>query len=816
MAADRHDLIRSVAAALLLTIAAPLAAAAPAIDLPAGRLGEAVMALGAQAGVSIVVDDAALWRRPVPALRGHMGVKLALRRLLGDAPAEIRAAGPDGWRIVARAAPVRAASAADPAAATEPERPIIVTASKRDIPLKDFPGTATVIEGADLSFGGTQGTDAILARLATVSSTHLGAGRNKLFIRGIADSSFTGPTQSTVGQYLGDIRLSYNAPDPDLRLYDVASVEVLEGPQGTLYGAGSLGGIIRTVGNAPVPYAEGAVWAGVSATQHGAPGADLGGMVNLPLAAGVGLRVVGYGISDGGYIDDTLTGDKNVNRTRTAGGRATLRLEPAEGWTIDLGGVIQTIDGDDSQYADKGAPRLTRASQVPQGFNADYRLAQLVVTREWDTLRLRSSTGLADQTLSERYDASLPTAPVIAQVRATSPGVIFFPAILPASPGEVRLFTQHNDTRFFSTETRLWQPMEDRFGWVIGLSYIHNRTKLERTLGPPGEPVPVTGVTNRIGEFTLYGEASYRPLPALTITAGARYTRARLSGDGQGMTIFTPPTLTVADQLARQSTVAARTEQSLLPSVAVTANLLEKLTLYTRYQEGFRPGGLAVESDYVTRFQNDHVATTELGLRYGAPGRDPVDLTASISHTLWRDIQADFIDSFGLPSTANIGDGRIWSVSATGGWQPVPDLRLDVGATLNSSRITSPSANNLTIALSRMSRVPNVARFAGRIGFDWRRPLSDDVDMHLGGWVRYVGRSRLGIGPILGEEQGNYVDTGLNMRVGRPNLGVTLGLTNLTDEVGNRFALGTPFRIGKSQITPLRPRTVRLGLDAAF
>src|SRR3546814_5101990 len=93
--------------------------------------------------------------------------------------------------------------------------------------------------------------DSILSRTASVSSTHLGPGRNKLFIRGIADSSFTGPTQSTVGQYFGDIRLSYNAPDPDLRLYDIDNVEILEGPQGTLYGAGSLGGIIPVRSESP-------------------------------------------------------------------------------------------------------------------------------------------------------------------------------------------------------------------------------------------------------------------------------------------------------------------------------------------------------------------------------------------------------------------------------------------------------------------------------------------------------------------------------------------------------------------------------------
>src|SRR3546814_20550030 len=91
-----------------------------------------------------------------------------------------------------------------------------------------FPSTTLFrsLDGGDLAFGGERGMDSILSRTASVSSTHLGPGRNKLFIRGIADSSFTGPTQSTVGQYFGDIRLSYNAPDPDLRLYDIDNVEI--------------------------------------------------------------------------------------------------------------------------------------------------------------------------------------------------------------------------------------------------------------------------------------------------------------------------------------------------------------------------------------------------------------------------------------------------------------------------------------------------------------------------------------------------------------------------------------------------------------
>jgi len=85
-----------------------------------------------------------------------------------------------------------------------------------------------------------------------LASTNLGTGRNKIFIRGVADSSFNGPSQSIVGQYLGDVRLTFNAPDPDLELYDIARVEVLEGPQGTLYGAGSLGGVVRVCPARPI------------------------------------------------------------------------------------------------------------------------------------------------------------------------------------------------------------------------------------------------------------------------------------------------------------------------------------------------------------------------------------------------------------------------------------------------------------------------------------------------------------------------------------------------------------------------------------
>ncbi len=795
-----------------LAVAAPAQAGQGAVDLPAGRLGDAVLALGRQSGTSIVVDDRRLWAWRVPAVRGRMSAREALDRLATAANADVVAAGAVGWRLTARTPRVvrvkrpKVVPIAAPPAVQGAD--IVVTGSKRDVRLRDFAGQVALLDGVDLALGGAGGTEAILARLASVSSTHLGAGRNKLFIRGIADSSFTGPTQTTVGQYFGDLRLSYNAPDPDLRLYDIASVEVLEGPQGTLYGAGSLGGIIRTVPNAPELGAVSAsIAGGLSATWHGDPGADLGATLNVPLGERVALRVVGYGVSEGGYIDNPVLDRRDVNRTRIGGGRAALRLDAGNGWTVDLGGIGQWTKGDDSQYADRDAPPLTRSSAIVQGFSADYTMGQVVVSGAIGGLKVKSSTGIVSQTLTERYDATLPAAD------PTLP-ITNWPAFgspLTTAAGSPRVFAQRNATDMIANETRVWRPMRNGFGWVIGGSYTHNRTRLSRSLGPVNAPAPVTGVTNSIDEATLYGEGSVQLVRGLTATAGARVTRASLAGTGQDIA----PARLEAVALARARVTADRIETSVLPSASLIAAVLPKVSLYGRYQQGFRPGGLAIESDFVRRFENDRVRTLESGMRFGLAGVDRAYLTASVSHTIWQDIQADFIDATGLPSTANIGDGRIWTFSAAGGWKPVTGLTLDAGFTYNDSRVTEPSAA-LFVALARMSQVPNIARYAGRLGADYRRDIGRDLELRVYGWARYVGRSRLGVGPVLGEEQGDYLDTALTARIGRPSLGVTLGVTNLTDSVGNRFALGTPFQVGSGQITPQRPRTIRIGLDAAF
>ncbi len=821
--------------------------------MPKGNLSTVLPVISRQAGVSISVVDAKLWQARVKPVRGRMSVEKAIQRLLAGSDARAVRVSATSWRIERRPAPPRVARAParptpqprarepsqDMVAAASDE--IIVTASKTDLPYSHFAGVVTQLRGDDLAFGGERGMESILSRTATVSSTHLGSGRNKLFIRGIADSSFTGPTQATVGQYLGDIRLSYNAPDPDLRLYDVDNVEILEGPQGTLYGAGSLGGIIRVVPKAPDPRAMSVqAIAGVSLTQHGDPGGDIAAIANVPVGDnGHALRLVGYMLSDGGYIDNPLRGQNDVNRVHVRGGRATFRINAGNDWTIDLGGVYQSITSDDAQYADKDAPPLIRNSLVEQNASARYGLATIVVMKDWDDLHFQSSNAFIDHRLFERFDATLPDGQLTGAVDVDR---LFSPVNVGVISNRPRVLDQRNATRMFVSENRLSRAYHDGLGWVIGASFTDNRARQQRDFGIAGfgtatfaEALPLKaefigpanvaqgdvtlrgisavlpGVTNRITEFTGYAEATVEVMPDLIASGGVRLSHARLGGMAEGVSL--------ALTQAGRATTANRNETDLLPSFSLLATPLHNVRLYARYQEGFRPGGLAVDGNFVRRFRNDQVRTWEGGVRFGDKGHSLFDANISLSHSRWTNIQADFIDSNGFPTTANIGDGRITSVSGALAVRPTEALTFELGAVYNHSRVDDLALEILPVfdaAPFRLGRIPNVASHAVRGSINYATVVGDQ-DFRVNGWANYVGPSRLGIGPVLGESQGDYIDTGLAMRYGNAGRGISLTLTNLFDSRGNRFSLGTPFVEGNSGfMTPLRPRTIRVAVDVAY
>ncbi len=780
-----------------LLIVVPVAAQAQTAELRIDerRLDHAVEALGRQAGVSIAISDPKLAGIGVRSVRGRMTADAALARMLAGKPLRARRINDRAYMIEQVTPPALAARPsplppiADPAPEPVAEEAIIVTASKRDTLLVDYPGAATIVSGGDFALSqAARGTDAIAERAAALTSTHLGPGRNKLFIRGIADSSFTGPTQATVGQYWGNTRVTYSAPDPGLKLYDVASVELLEGPQGTLYGAGALGGIIRIVPQAPVLGVIGSAgWGGVQLTEHGDPGGDAGAMLNLPVIGDVlAFRGLVYGGIDGGYIDDRLRGIDDVNRVENWGGRGALRFAPDAIWTVDLSGAYQSIAGRDAQYASRGADDPSRESALAQPFANRIALGELSVAGDLGPTQLVTTLGIVDQHVDERFDATTGDQP--------------------------RYFDQTSRVRLITSETRLAGRIPGG-GWLVGLNLLRNDTRINREVGFRTLARPETGVTNRVEEATLYGEVTVSPIERLALTAGARLTHSRLSGSVEDAPVI------IAfrnDPGAR----ASRHETRLLPAIAARYRLSDTLSLFARYQEGYRPGGLAVRSDFIQRFEPDRVATTETGLRYRDPGGQ-VALHLTLATTDWRDIQADIIDGVGFPTTANIGDGRVRSAGASARWSPVPELTFDAALYWNDSKVTMPAPVLLSaLAGARQApgdALPNVADLSARAGVDYRADLASGERLHLRGHARYMGQSTLGIGPMLGKPQGDYVDTAIDARLGDARRGISLSLTNLFDARGNRFALGSPFQLrDEDHVTPLRPRTIRLGFDIAF
>ncbi|MBA2920498.1 MULTISPECIES: TonB-dependent receptor [Sphingomonas] len=751
-------------------------------DIDSGRLAGALVRYGEQAGVSVGLTDQRIARRHTRGVQGLLTSESALRHLLAGTGATYQFLDDETVRIVA--APSRRANLLRPVLQAEadavPEREIVVTASKQAIPLAQFPGSVARA-GLDLDRTGeasSAGTQVLVGGLPTLSSTHLGPGRDKLFVRGIADSSFNGPTPATVAQYFGDVRLNYAAPDPDLNLYDIAEAEVLEGPQGTLYGSAALGGIVRLIPRVPkLGMTEGSGIAGLVQTEQGGTGGDAAAMLNLPLGADIAIRAVGYGARDPGYIDDIGRGLTDVNRTTSYGGRIAIRYAPTDRLTIDAGAVLQNLGSRDSQYAERGLPPLTRNSAIAQPFDNDYRLAYLTVATEVRGAQLTSTTGFVRHDLETVFDASPQFGTRAAYLE------------------DLRITLLTHETRISGGDAR-------GFNWVAGVSALHNVTRAERQVGPDGAAVPLLGVKNDNGEAALFGQASVPLLDDVTLTLGARLNYDEASGQ------------VIGDRVPERSEPKRRNLRW-LPMSAIAWRPSARWLFFAHYQEGFRAGGLSITGPMTAdKFRSDSIAMVEAGFRFGDADIDRFAASVTASGSWWKRIQADLIRPNGLPFTTNIGDGHVLGLEAQADWRPTDAVSLQAALFLNTSALDEPSP---AFADAEERDLPNVAEAGGRLGIVYRHRLSDRLALSASGSVRYVGHSRLGIGAPVDVRQGGFAEATLSARIGSDRAGLSLSVANLTNVRGNRFAFGNPFAIeARDQVTPLRPRTFRIAIDGRF
>lgn len=759
-------------------------------DISPGSLDRALVSFARQARISIDVDDPRLRTIQVRGLKGHYTVRGGLRKLLKGSGYRFTLSAKGVVRLFRSSAAsktkgnssgqVLASRVSNPVPAAP--SPIVVTASKQNAALADYPGAIQLAEfnlADSMRFGG-QGSELILRALPNLTSTNLGSGRNKIFIRGVADSSFNGQTQSTISQYLGESRLTYSAPDPDLALYDVAAVEVIEGPQGTLYGAGSLGGVIRT--QPRTPEIGSSAFAGVigPSLTEAALGGDMAVMLNVPVSEASAMRIVAYGIRRPGYIDDLGRQAEDINQTTLSGVRATIRVEPTSNLALDIGVIGQNTRSKDSQYTDQPASILARRSRIAQPFANDYRAAFVTGRGGFGDVELVTNTSYVDHAMDTGFDATPPDEP--------------YPV----------MFEEDLRVSLITHETRVSGSFGPVSSWVAGISMARNINNVERALGVGREPDDFTSIRSETLDAAVFGEATLQISPALSVTGGARASYIRQVEE------FLAP-FNIVDLEPKQRSV------SFLPTIAFALKPAEGMMMFGRYQEGFRPGALQLigtgAEASASRFESDNLRTFELGVRFGTERESRLSGGATISYTRWNDVQADLVSLDGFPYVANVGAGYVRYASLDLRWKPADALTLETSGFLASSHLDHPEPG-FANAVER--DLPNIADNGWRVSALYE-PFVGDVPLSFNGSLSYTGKSYLAIGNPFEFPQGDYIEVTVGSRAELGIWGISLDIDNLLDSRANRFSYGNPFSLGAgSQRTPLRPRTVRLGIDVQF
>ena len=650
---------------------------------------------------------------------------------------------------------------------------IIVRATKRDLTLANVPLAATIVPVDGTSaYDPRKDSQRVAEQVEGLSLTGEGPGRNRMFLRGVADSPFGGKSQATVAILLDDARITYAAPDPDIRLVDVDRVEILKGPQGSLYGSGAIGGIYRIVTKRADPSAFSV--AGSVAGESIATG-ELGGsaslVVNIPLMTDVaGLRLVAYGEQSPGWLN---TGDRaDSNRVSTAGLRAGLGIEAGGGWRADVTGFGQWLQAHDSNYT--YAPEAhVRPPQLPEPHQNDLVLGSLRLAREGST-EIVLSTAYTVHDVDDRYDATQ---------GADNLGL----------PGPQTLDDSGN-YRLWDSEGRIsgnWRGL----GWLGGIAYVGSGQDSSRVLeGAAGDALTLEKVKREASEAALFGEATLPLSATLDATLGGRLFHTSLH----------EKRTTEGEQGIEETR-----HTGITPSVSLAWHSQEGRLLYLRYGSAVRQGGTTVgATGAVQPLDEDELMTIEGGWRQTM---GPLDIDLGLYHSWWRDIQSDILLADGLVETANVGDGAITGAELSVKALLAEGWRLDGGAMAQSAMLTHDNTG-LELHDRRLPVVPS-----------WTLRAALAHDFTFGRWnatatagARYIGPGRLSFDLTLDRPLGNYLETnvGLQARLGVWSVG--LEGRNLVNARGDSFVYGNPLRIFSSrQFVRQDPLSVRFSITLA-
>jgi outer membrane receptor protein involved in Fe transport len=791
-------LLAAAAVVPLEAQAAEPAARAVRLRIAPQPVASALLELALQANLSLGGSLEAC-RGQAKRLYGRMRVAQALDAL--TAGSGCRWAFAERRTVLIEPAPIRSVPRA--AAPAQPPPPpliseLVVTSGRRAELVGRAPYSITALAADELETARVDDLRELAGQVAGMTVTNLGPGRDKVLLRGMSDGVYTGLTQSTVGLYLDNVPVTYNAPNPDLRLIDVDRVEVMRGPQGTLYGSGSIGGIIRIVTNKPdVDVMSGSAMAGVSRTRFGGLNHELELIGNVPIVPGrAALRGAIYGEHDSGYVADVTLGLRHVNRVTRNGVRLALGVEVSPQWTLTLGGVHQGIDDADSQYVTRGLGQLQRGSHVQEPHDNDFDEISATVEGRGRWGRLTWSVADLRHTLDTRYDAT---------------GVV---TLLGGAPG-VGVLDDDRRIEILVSELAYASPTGRRLRWLAGAFASVGEIDSDMTLARRPTPVQIyaEGRSDSIDELAVYGEASYDLRPDLQLTAGIRWFRFTFDTGSQ-----------VVQPLGARVFNGSGSAKGVSPKFAVRYRWRPSATFYAQISEGYRPGGFNTAGPIGQVFDAgpgrpareygfDELWNYEAGAKLRLMrGRLAVRLAGFFAR--WRDVQSDQFLSSGLPYVVNVGDGSDRGLEAEIAWRYSHHITLTAAGLIAEPEIDGRNPN---FDSRRDAGLPGVPSRSASLGVRYVRPIGRGLTLTLDGEAAYVGPSFLSFAAQRPERMGDYATGKLSASLATERLEATLYVDNPLDTRGDTFSFGNPFRLGRDLVsTPLRPFTAGVQIRTRF
>ena len=629
---------------------------------------------------------------------------------------------------------------------------IVVTALRRGTRIQETPIAISAVTGASLETAGTTSFTDLTRNAPSLRIVDGGPGQRRVILRGV-----TAAGEPTVGVYYDEAPVSGSVgttsdsagTTPDLRLFDVDRVEVLRGPQGTLYGSGSMGGTLRVIFQKPRDdKAEAAFSSNMTSVKGGNLGASVDGMVNVPIVEGLlAIRAVGNYNQFAGYVDNIRLGHKNINDGNSYGGRVLARITPTDDITLDLGAYYEKVATVGARWILESGQKYATNGRAESGNYDENKLFNGTLT--WDfgpvamtavsTYAHRKRINLGDvsdnfigrDTLAgcvtyHKVNCSDPTvlANYLSQTRAIFSSVLY-------QPQTVKNWS--NEIRFSSTGS-------GPFNWTAGL-YMQDRDTVVRS--NLLEADPVTGVIrdpnnlanihydrtieDSLKQKAAFAEISYKFFDKLTLTAGARYYEYKKivggridMGQEHYASVVTPYT-------------EARTkEDGFVYKFNASYQANSGFLIYAQAAQGFRPGGVNQVIGLpaaLAAYRSDQLWNYEVGVKMEPLRRVYLNLAAY--RIDWNDLQVSGRTSgtggvFGLIS--NAGAARIDGIEAELSASPLQGFSLSGNLAYTNARLTEDQISSVISATGRKGdRLAFVPRWNAGASAEYTWSLSDTL-----------------------------------------------------------------------------------------